>query len=107
MKEPPMLIDFSNYPGPVYTGRSRGELIRAELHLDDVDSTDRLVNVKIPAATYSLTSSFFLGLFGPSVTRAGSQHAFFQKFNFDTSTALTEAFSDYVARALQEKRLFN
>lgn len=107
MKAPKMIIDFSKYPGPVYTGRPRGEVIRAELKLDEIDESDRLVDVKIPTTTYSLTSSFFLGMFGPSVTRAGSQEAFFKKFHFETSPALVEAFNDYVARALQAKRLFN
>lgn len=107
MEAPRMIIDFSKYQGPVYTGRPRGEQIRHELFLDDVDASDTLVEVKIPPGTYSLTSSFFLGLFGPSVLRAGSLQSFFEKYRFDTTPALHEAFNDYVARALQQKQLFH
>lgn len=104
--EAPMIIDFSKYPGPVYTGRSRGEALRGEQKLDEIDKCDRLVIVEIPRSTYSLTSSFFLGMFGPSVVCAGSQKAFFEKFEFKAAPELLEAFKDYVARALQEKKLF-
>lgn len=107
MEEPRMVIDFAKYPGPVYTGRPRGELIRRELSLDAIDDSETKVDVKIPQGTYSLTSSFFLGMFGPSVLKAGSQEVFFEKYHFETTPALFEAFNDYVTRALQEKRLFH
>jgi len=100
-------IDFSAYEGPVYTGRDRGVSLRRELHLDEVDNQeDGVVEVKIPQRTYTISSSFFLGLFGPSVVHAGSKDAFYRRFHFDSPDFLKEAVDNYVARALQSRNLF-
>jgi hypothetical protein len=97
---------LGKFPGPIYTGRQRGEGIRAALGLDDVDSSDVAVDVIIPADAYAISSSFFLGLFGPSVKRAGTLEAFFQKFRFQQikPSMLTQV-QAYVARALQSPNL--
>jgi hypothetical protein len=103
-----MNIDFAELGGPVYTGRPRGVSIRERYSLDAADGdSDLVVNVAVPDATYTMTSSFFLGLFGPSVVRAGSSEAFFKKFHFTAKPVLKNAFSGYVENALQAKRLFS
>lgn len=103
-----MKIDFVSLGGPVYSGRPRGAAIRAQYALDAVDKdTDQVVDVAIPDSTYSMTSSFFLGMFGPSVVRAGSSEAFFRKFHFDAKPVLKTAFTGYVENVLQAKRLFS
>ncbi|MGZ9712614.1 hypothetical protein ACXX82_17610 [Glaciimonas sp. GNP009] len=102
-----MIIDFSNIGGPVYSGRPRGELIRAKFALDNIDQSSTLVDIQIPETTYSITSSFFLGLFGPSVVKAGSVEAFFSKYHFEAKPVLTKAFRDYAGLALQAKALFS
>lgn len=103
-----MKIDFVSLGGPVYSGRPRGAAIREKYELDAVDQDAMTsVDVKIPDSTYSMTSSFFLGLFGPSVVRAGSSEAFFKKFHFDAKPVLKTAFTGYVENALQAKRLFS
>lgn len=102
----PVTIDLAKYNGPVYTGRSRGEHIREFLALDRVDSEGGEVNVLIPDNTYTVTSSFFLGLFGPSVVKAGSKNAFFQRFHFNAPSFLESEMEGYVARALQQRNLF-
>ncbi|MBA4058688.1 MAG: hypothetical protein C0490_28485 [Marivirga sp.] len=103
-----MKIDFKDLGGPVYTGRPRGVAIRQRLGLDAVDKdNEQVVDVAVPDSTYSMTSSFFLGLFGPSVVHAGSSSAFFEKFHFTAKPALKNAFTGYVENALQAKRLFN
>lgn len=102
------LIDFSKYNGPVYTGRDRGVRLREELKLDYFDdSTDSVVNVSIPHTTYTVTSSFFLGLFGPSVVKAGSRESFFAKYKFNLPEFLQQDVEGYVARALQTRNLFH
>lgn len=99
-------IDLGKYNGPVYTGRSRGEHIREFLALDRVDSEHGEVNVLIPDDTYTVTSSFFLGLFGPSVVKAGSKDAFFERFHFKAPPYLRPEMEGYVARALLQRNLF-
>lgn len=101
-----MTIDFRDIEGPIYSGRPRGESLRRKYELDAVDASPQSVTVTVPAGTYSVTSSFFLGLFGPSVLAAGSRDAFFKKFQFFAPPVLLDAFADYANRALQTKTLF-
>lgn len=103
----PLVIDFSKYNGPVYTGRDRGARLRAQLNLDAIDRTEGTVDVSIPEETYTVTSSFFLGLFGPSVVRAGSKDQFFAKYRFKLPAFLRPDVDGYVARALQPRNLFH
>jgi hypothetical protein len=101
------VIDFGKYNGPVYTGRDRGARLRAELGLDRVDTSDETVDVRIPDDTYTVTSSFFLGLFGPSVVTLGSKDQFFRKYRFRVPPFLRPDVDGYVARALQTRNLFH
>lgn len=101
-----LMIDFSKYNGPVYTGRERGVRLRQELALDSVDASGANVEVSIPEDTYTVTSSFFLGLFGPSVVKAGSKDKFYQQYHFRTPAFLKPDVDGYIARALQGRNLF-
>jgi hypothetical protein len=101
------VIDFAKIEGPVYTGRSRGERLREHLGLDALDETQTPVVVRIPATTYSISSSFFLGLFGPSVVRYGSVASFYAKYQFAVSEFLKGIIDGHVGRALQERNLFS
>ncbi|MBJ9731111.1 MULTISPECIES: hypothetical protein [Burkholderia] len=103
----PMVIDFGALQGPVFTGRPRGEQLRRELHVDDMDRADAVVEVNIPESTYSISSSFILGLFGRSVVRLGSREAFYDKYHFNASTLFRDVVDACVARALQKKSLFD
>ena len=58
-----MVIDFGTLGGPVFTGRPRGEALRKELHVEQWDVGDSKVEVLIPEDTYSISSSFILGMF--------------------------------------------
>jgi hypothetical protein len=104
----PLQIDLEHYAsGRVLTGRPFGAELRAKYGLDQTDGTNQVVEVRIPKYVYSLTSSFFLSCFGPSVVASGSLPRFFDKFRFDADPSLQEAFSDYAARALQEDQILN
>jgi hypothetical protein len=103
----PFVIDFGKFEGRVYTGRDRGERLRAELRLDDVDAADQGVVIVIPDTTYSISSSFFLGLFGPSVVRFGSRNEFFEKYQFQANDFFRGIINGHVERALQERNLFD
>jgi hypothetical protein len=102
-----VVIDFANLGGPIFTGRPRGEKLREVLHVEDYDEDDILVVVNIPESTYSISSSFILGLFGKSVVKAGSKEAFYHKYQFKTNELFHGVVDSCVNRALQEKELFN
>ncbi len=98
-----MEIDFRTLGMPVFTGRSRGENLRKQLRLDQI-SSEEVVHVYIPEEVYAVTSSYFLGLFGPSIRSEGSADAFFQKFKFDAPPLIKDAIADFVSRALREQK---
>lgn len=101
------VIDFETIAGPVFTGRNRGERLRQDLQLDSVDAAGTSVDVRIPEGTYAISSSFFLGLFGPSVVKAGSKKAFYERYRFKSPVFLGEVLDGYVSRALQARNLFS
>lgn len=101
------IIDFQNIEGPVYIGRRRGESLRSELDLDSVDNSDCIVEVRIPEGTYTISSSFFLGLFGPSVMKAGSKSVFYSRYHFICPEFLRDVMDGFVLRALQPRNLFD
>lgn len=101
------VIDFNKFEGPVFSGRSRGEELREFIHLDQMEKQSSHISVIIPEDTYSVTSSFFLGLFAPSVRNAGTREAFYEKFNFEAPDFIMEDFEGYIARALTENTSFH
>lgn len=100
-----MIIDFATLGGPVFTGRMRGEQLRERLSVERLDDTDAAVEVKIPDSTYSLSSSFILGLFGKSVVRAGSKQEFYRKYKFTSNPMFKDIIDSCVTRALQDKSI--
>jgi hypothetical protein len=101
------IIDFHNIEGPVYTGRDRGERLRTQLKIDELDDESEIVKVIIPPETYTISSSFFLGLFGPTIVKLGSKELFLARYKFETSDFLVDVINKHIARALQERNLFS
>ncbi|TCK96229.1 DUF4325 domain-containing protein [Paraburkholderia sp. BL9I2N2] len=99
------VIDFGTLEGPVFTGRPRGEQLRDKLGVDALDESNEVVEVKIPDSTYSISSSFVLGLFGKSVVKAGSREAFYRKYHFMSSQMFRDVVDTCVNRALQQKSI--
>lgn len=100
-------IDLSKVAGPVYTGRDRGESLRAHYKLDSLDVEREPIRVVIPDDTWTVSSSFFLGLFGPSVRRLGSVDEFKRKYNFVAPAFLQPVLDGHAALALQGRRLLD
>lgn len=96
-------IDLSRMGGPLFSGREKGRLNREKYHLDDIDASDKLVEVIIPDGTYSITSSFFMGLFGKSIRDLGDRNEFFQKYRFKMPEKFRSKVEIYIDRALREK----
>lgn len=98
-----MIIDFEKLGMPVFTGRPRGEEARKKLGLDSIDQKGEVVEVKIPQGIYTLTSSYFLGLFGPSVRKYGKKSEFLQHYHFFAPERVSGRLEEWVDRALREK----
>lgn len=103
MHEAVETIHLSKMGGPLFSGREKGRLNREKYHLDDIDSSDKLVEVIIPDDTYSITSSFFMGLFGESIREIGNRNDFFRKYRFKMPDKFRNKVEIYIDRALREK----
>jgi hypothetical protein len=96
-----MNIDFAEMGMPVFTGRARGESTRKELQIEKYGEGD-IVRVSIPESVYTITSSYFLGLFGPSIRKLGLKN-FEQVFRFEAPDYLQEKIKEWSARAVRDK----
>ena len=97
MKE---IIDLNKHGGPIYTGRDRGEQLRMKLGLDRLDSEGHEVEILVPEQTYTITSSFWLGLLTPSVKMYGTKERFFEKYQFKMPDRFQKKFQYCIDRAL-------
>jgi hypothetical protein len=101
-----MEVKFPEAAGPVYTGRAKGEQLRIRLELDSKEDQVDVVDVTIPEGTYTVSSSFFLGLFGPSIRKCGDLALFERKFHFKAPAFLMSVLREHAALALQSRNLF-
>ncbi|MHC8508449.1 MAG: hypothetical protein ACYYKD_03465 [Rhodospirillales bacterium] len=76
-----------------FWGREQGEQARRQLGLDALDEAEADVIVKIPETVYSLTPSFFHGLFGDTLKKYGEDEKFFSKYKFDASSLVVSQVS--------------
>ena len=101
-----LTVDLSQVSGPVYSGRERGEALRAKYFLDAKEDAAEVVDVVIPPGAYTVSSSFFLGLLGPSVRKCGSVDMFERKFRFKGPEFLKPILHGHAVFALQNRNLF-
>lgn len=100
-------VDLSSVSGPVYSGRERGEALRKRFKLDSQEDAADHVEVLIPDSAYTVSSSFFLGLLGPSIRKCGSVEKFERKFEFTAPAFLKSVLHGHIVSALQSRQLLN
>jgi hypothetical protein len=89
----------------VISGRDCGEEFRKRFQLNKVDVAEGEVEVSIPEDVVSMNTSFFLGLFGPSVKHLGQQ-GFLSKYKFLCDDVHMETVHEGIARALKDHTIF-
>lgn len=67
--------------GRVFAGRDRGRRARKKARLQEHDEAGHRVEVHIPEDVFSVTSSFFLAMFGPSI-RFHKEEQFRELYSF-------------------------
>lgn len=94
-------LDLKPIGGRVYIGRKNGELARKHFKIDEIDRENSFpVKVIFPADAKTLTSSFFLGMFGLSVRTAGSKEKFLARYVFDTPAQIELEILESINEAL-------
>lgn len=98
-------IDLAKFGGPVYSGRPKGEAAREKIDLDKIDKDpSAIVIIRVPDNTFSLNSSFFLGLLGKSIRAAGSREKFLEKFKFKNPPHIEIDIEGGIEKALLERK---
>lgn len=98
-------IDLSKYKTPevkFYSGRPRAEAVRQELNLEKEESGIEQYTIIVPQDTDSIHTSFFLGLFGPSIRKCGSRAEFLKKFVFQAPPSVLEDVEDGIIQAFKK-----
>ena len=78
------IIDLEKYRTPrakIFTGRDRGEEVRIESGIDELETQNEKVEIIIPDNLYSINPSFFEELFIKVVRKLGEEK-FYEKFHF-------------------------
>jgi len=91
---------FHSHNAKVYAGRDRGAAVRKAAKLDQLDTSEESVEVFVPPATISVNSSFFLGMFGPSIEKLGS--AEFQRKYYFTGRDISRTVGNGILEVLRE-----
>jgi hypothetical protein len=96
--EPKLVLDLNLWRGSqeirVLAGREVGEDVRRKANVEALDDRDEPVEVRVPADLFSLTSSFFLGLFAPSIRKLGASQ--FRKHYFFTGKQVNRVVEDAI-----------
>jgi len=88
------------------SGRDCGEEFRRKFQVDRLDATPGEVKILIPDAIVSMNTSFFLGLFGPSVRKLGKEN-FSKKYKFVADNVHLATVAEGIERALKEATIFS
>jgi hypothetical protein len=88
------------------SGRLRGLAAREKFKLDKLDQSEAPVCVVVPGYVYSLTPSFFQGLFGDSVKAIGNSSAKFREhFQFVAPAPVLQQIERGLSAALTSRNL--
>lgn len=86
-------------------GRDKGLSLEKKLNLMEKEALFDVIEVIIPANAYTMSSSFFIGLFQESANRLLSKDVFSEKFIFTSPQYMKEVISIYKYRLFQSPYL--
>lgn len=98
-------VNLSDFQGRILSGRERGTNARTLKAIDELDRTNARVHVTFPTGLWSVSSSFFLGMFGPSIISAGTKEAFKNRYTFETKDSIKNLIDGYIDFALQNRNI--
>ena len=84
----------------VLSGRDLGYQLRNKMKLDQKDSDGKKYKVHFPKNIISISTSFFLALFGESVRKCGDKEVFLNKYSFECSDNMMININDGIIDAL-------
>lgn len=91
-------VELNDIQGNVWVGRASGLAARNLYDVDNWDSDPEELVLIIPDHVYTISSSFFIGMFGPSFTTLGYE-GFGRKYQFVAHPMLKNVLQMYVSTA--------
>jgi hypothetical protein len=85
------------------SGHERGLAARAKYNLDAADAAGDEVKVIVPEDIYSVTASFFQGMFAESVRRAGARDVFLARYAFDAAPVVLRQIERGIEASLMKR----
>ena len=89
----------------ILSGREKGEHLREKLKLDELERDNDEIVIIVPDSIVSFNSSYFLGLFTPSIKKYKSREKFLEKYKFECDEYIDKDIEDGIAEALKKKNL--
>ena len=93
-------IDFNKISGLVFSGRERGAAMREKFSLDELDRQNGQVLIIISDDVFTISSSFFLAMFGDSIRYAKNREIFLNKYIFKIPDRFFPTIERSISRAL-------
>jgi len=89
----------------ILSGREKGETLREKLNLDQLEQDNDEVVIVVPDSIVSFNSSYFLGLFTPSIKKYKSKEKFLKKYKFECDEYILKDIEDGITEALKKNNL--
>ncbi|WP_313078366.1 hypothetical protein [Agrobacterium pusense] len=85
------------------SGHDRGRAARNFFNLSELDNVDDIVVVSVPEHIYTITSSFFQGMFADSVKRLGTREDFLSRYRFDADPVVLQQIEQGIRASLMKR----
>ncbi|MCK4258024.1 MAG: hypothetical protein KAX49_03550 [Halanaerobiales bacterium] len=95
------LKEHFNNEVKVLSGREIGKKHRDKFNLNRLDKNNDTINIIVPDDLYSINTSYFLGLFGPSIRNLGEDQ-FRKKYIFQCDEVIRLNIEDGIELALKD-----
>ncbi len=101
------LIELTNN-GEVHnlSGHERGLAAREKFHIESLDGSEEPVVVAVPEFVYTITPSFFQGMFAESVKRFVTREAFLKKYRFNAQPVVLKQIDRGITASLMKRGSF-
>ncbi|PZR84379.1 MAG: hypothetical protein DI537_33135 [Stutzerimonas stutzeri] len=101
------LIELTNN-GEVHnlSGHERGLAAREKFQISSLDGAQDEVVVSVPDFVYTITPSFFQGMFAESVKRFSSREAFLSKYKFKAQPVVLQQIDRGIKASLMHRGTF-
>lgn len=86
------------------SGHDRGQAARQKFRIAELDATEEAVVVNVPSYVYTITPSFFQGMFAESVRHLGDRDRFLARYSFRADPVVLQQIDKGIRASLMNRR---